>query len=276
MSPPARKTSRELVLPDRVKLRALRDQYMSDMAATSYDEVRDKFLQELKSKRDPGDADGPRERGAGLWNSAFASKGRMLRSSIVLLAEFFDVAPEVLMLKPESDNSSKDEEVKPMSDLPVEPAVNALIAYCQRSPKLGVQLRHLCQLLAEQLQRHLQVPLSELIREGLPPEVEPLRESILQAARVEPGIYALILRISRMSSQPRPAASRVAKPTVRGNRNQVVTVQGDLHIPNGSLFNNSHTDNSYTDNSYTDNSHTIHMGPNSGSDGMGKKGSSGS
>jgi hypothetical protein len=78
---------------------------MRELEARSYDEVRNKFLEELQAKSGPAPQRGAssalqRERGAGIWNKAFASasKARMLRSSIVLLAEFFGVEPEELIL----------------------------------------------------------------------------------------------------------------------------------------------------------------------------------
>jgi hypothetical protein len=81
---------------------------MRQMEARSYDEVRNKFLEELHSKcssdvRERSPMSLQRERGAGIWNKAFASasKGKMLRSSIILLAEFFDVEPEELILEAE-------------------------------------------------------------------------------------------------------------------------------------------------------------------------------
>jgi hypothetical protein len=96
------------VHPNREALRALRDRYMRQMEARSYDEVRNKFLEELHSKwsSDPrARSSSPlqRERGAGIWNKAFASasRGKMLRSSIILLAGFFDVEPEELILDEE-------------------------------------------------------------------------------------------------------------------------------------------------------------------------------
>ena len=99
---------RALVHPNREALRALRDRYMRQMEARSYDEVRNKFLEELHSKcssdvRERSPVSLQRERGAGIWNKAFASaaNGKMLRSSIILLAEFFDVEPEELILEAE-------------------------------------------------------------------------------------------------------------------------------------------------------------------------------
>jgi hypothetical protein len=91
---------RALVQPNREALLTLRDRYMRQMEASSYDEVRNKFLEELHSKGSSPSAL-PRERGAGIWNKAFAStpQGKMLRSSIILLAEFFDVEPEELIFK---------------------------------------------------------------------------------------------------------------------------------------------------------------------------------
>jgi hypothetical protein len=78
---------------------------MAQLEATTYEAVRDKFLEELQAKKPPGPAKGKRkrragqrERGAGIWNSAFSQSGRMERSSIVLLAEFFQVEPQSLIL----------------------------------------------------------------------------------------------------------------------------------------------------------------------------------
>jgi len=247
MPPPRATTGKESVLPHRVKLRSLRDQYMSEMGATSYDEVRNKFLQELKSKRGVDEArrtsapESPRERGAGIWNKAFSRNGRMERSSIVLLAEFFAVAPEELILKPGPDSSPNAEEDDTMTELPVEPAMKSLIAFCQRSPKLGIQKQNLCQQLADRLQPHLPSPLSELIREGHPPEVDRLREAILEASRVEPEVRTLVVRISSMSVEGERTSPRVSKRVVRGNHNQSSTVHGDLQILNGALFNNAKT-----------------------------------
>lgn len=97
--------ARELVLPNRDRLRQLRDEYMLQLDATTYDAVRDKFLEELQLKSPSGQATNEpkrkaprRERGAGIWNSAFSRGGKMLRSSIVLLAEFFQVEPRSLIL----------------------------------------------------------------------------------------------------------------------------------------------------------------------------------
>lgn len=248
--PPSRaNTSRESLLPDRVKLRNLRDQYMSEMAATSYDEVKNKFLQELRSKRGEKTAESAsepaslRERGAGIWNSAFAKTGRMQRSSIVLLAEFFAVSPEELILKQAPESSPDTEEDDTMTELHVEPAMKSLIAFHQRSPALGIQKQHLCRQLSELLQPHLPLPLPELIREGHSPDVDRLREALLEASRVEPEVHTLVMRISNMSVEAKRAAPRSSKPTVNGDHNQVLTVQGDIKNLHGSLFTNNNTFN---------------------------------
>lgn len=244
------KTSRELVIPNRDRLRSLRDQYMRDLEATSYDKVRDKFLQELKSKRGPREAEdasaeqSPRERGAGIWNSAFARKGQMLRSSIILLAEFFDVKPEELILQTSRDDSPQTEEVETMSNVPVEPAMKLLVAFHQHSPKLDLPTRSLCQQLIERLEQYLKKPLSELIGEGHPPDEARLREAILQLTRTEPSVRILVLRISQMSSTGEESASRVFSPYIPGEHAQVFTNQGDIHTQGGLHF-----------------GHVIHMGP---------------
>jgi hypothetical protein len=218
---------------------------MSEMAATSYDEVKNKFLQELRSKRGEKTAESPsqpasvRERGAGIWNSAFAKKGRMDRSSIVLLAEFFAVSPEELILKQAPERSPETEEDDTMTELHVEPAMKSLIAFHQRSPTLGIQKQNLCRQLSELLQRHLPLPLPELIPEGHPPDVDRLRQVLLEASRVEPEIHTLVMRISNMSVEAKRAAPRISKPTVSGDHNQVMTIQGDIKNLNGSLFANN-------------------------------------
>ncbi|HLL03211.1 MAG TPA: hypothetical protein VK539_21695 [Myxococcaceae bacterium] len=238
------KKSKESLLPDRVKLRNLRDQYMSEMAALSYDEVKDKFLQELRSKRGEKTAESPRERGLGIWNSAFGAKPEpMHRSSIVLLAEFFAVSPEELILKQAPESSPDTEEDDTMTELHVEPAMKSLIAFHQRSPTLGIQKQNLCRQLSELLQRHLPLPLSELIREGHSPDVERLREVLLEASRVEPEVHTLVMRISNMSVEAKRAAPRSSKPTVNGDHNQVLTIQGDIKNLHGSLFTNNNTFN---------------------------------
>lgn len=114
-------TARELVLPNRDRLRQLRDEYMTQLESTTYDAVRGKFLEELQLKHPPEPATDKsrrraprRERGAGLWNSAFAKAGRMLRSSIVLLAEFFQVEPRSLIL----DSSPPPERAQEAPPLP--------------------------------------------------------------------------------------------------------------------------------------------------------------
>lgn len=106
-------SSRALVTPNREVLRALRDRYLREMEARSYDEVKNKFLEELQAKSGSAAPKGTpsalqRERGAGIWNKAFASasKSRMLRSSIIQLAEFFGVEPEELILAEERDAPS--------------------------------------------------------------------------------------------------------------------------------------------------------------------------
>jgi hypothetical protein len=241
---------RELVLPNRIKLRSLRDQYMRDLDAVSYDEVRDKFLQELKSKRGLDEAkdspgrSGSRERGAGIWNKAFARSGRMYRSSIILLAEFFAVAPEELIVTPGPDDSPQTEEVKTMpADIPLEPAMESLVAYSQRSPSLDIQTRNLCQQLSESFQRHYQKPISEIIGRGQPADVARLREAILQLTRVEPSVQTLILRISKMSAPAERVPSRAYNPVFNRDHNQVFTVQGDLQSLTGPIFNNQNTFN---------------------------------
>jgi len=96
---------------------------MTQLDATSYDAVKDKFLEELQAKEPPVAAGGQRKkarqrgRGAGIWNSAFSQSGRMERSSIVLLAEFFQVEPQSLILDssppPESTREAPPEEAPP-------------------------------------------------------------------------------------------------------------------------------------------------------------------
>lgn len=94
------KPRKEVVHPHREKLLELRDKYMRDMDAPSYSTVKEKFIQEIQSKRAAGESP-QKEWGVGVWNNAFASSGVMQRSSIVLLAEFFGVEPDELILPSE-------------------------------------------------------------------------------------------------------------------------------------------------------------------------------
>lgn len=101
--PPGR-PRKDFIHPNREKLLELRDKYMRDMDAPSYSTVKEKFIQEIQSKRTPGESP-QKEWGIGVWNNAFSGSGMMQRASIVLLAEFFGVEPEALILPTESQGA---------------------------------------------------------------------------------------------------------------------------------------------------------------------------
>lgn len=248
----------EDVQPNRERLRTLRDELMREMEATTYHEVKNKFLETLNSKRSAGDPS-QRERGTGIWNKAFASTGMMKRSSLVLLAEFFAVEPEELIQAPEPQLSSqapegpsesprilpntaeqaRTPEVQMMNDLPVEPVLESLVAYWQKAGSQDLQMRDLCHQLTDRLERR--VPISRLINQGQLPDAARIREVLVEAARIDISVRTLVLRISKLHEKPAHAPSRVNRPTARGSHGKAFTVEGgihvgDLHISQGTLL----------------------------------------
>jgi hypothetical protein len=237
----------EDVQPNRERLRALRDELMREMEATTYHEVKNKFLETLNSKRSAEDPS-QRERGTGIWNKAFASTGMMKRSSLVLLAEFFAVEPEELIQAPELERSSvppntaeqaRTPEVQMMNDLPVEPVLESLAAYWQKADSQGLQMRDLCHQLTDQIERR--VPILRLINQGQLPDAARIREVLVEAARIDIGVRTLVLRISKLHEKPAQGPSKVNRPTARGSHGKAFTVEGgihvgDLHISQGTLL----------------------------------------
>lgn len=246
MTTPPDKPRIQDVQPNRDRLRTLREELMREMEATTYGEVRSKFLETLNANRAPDAARGnpgtsvQRERGAGIWNKAFANTGMMQRSSIVLLAEFFDVEPDELIQPPppQTPSNTADQtratEDQTMPDFPIEPVLKSLFAYWKQSDGQDMQMRDLCDQLTEQLDRHITI--SVFIHQGQLPDPDRIREVLREASRIDPGVRNLGVRISKLYEQSVGNPSRINRPTARGARSQAFTAEGGIHISHGTLM----------------------------------------